>query len=199
MKRCTGLLLLLTAAASGCVERRFVVTSDPPGALVYRNGQAIGTTPVDDSFVYYGNYHFTLVKEGYETLQVDEKVRAPWYEYPPLDFFSENIWPFKIRDIQRPHYQMQPLQNVRHDDVLRQGSALRSRGQALTPFNPDSVPPPRGQAVVPVVTPGAPAPGTATPATLAPPSVTPVNPASPSPGPSPAPLAFPSSPAPASR
>src|SRR5438045_3581884 len=70
---------LLAVLVSGCVERRYVVTSDPPGALVYKNGQPIGTTPVDDTFVYYGKYHFTLVKDGYETLQVDENFSAPWY------------------------------------------------------------------------------------------------------------------------
>ena len=37
---------------------------------------------MDDHFVYYGNYHFTLIKDGYETLQVDQDIPAPFYEYP---------------------------------------------------------------------------------------------------------------------
>src|SRR5439155_8012621 len=67
---CAGLL-------AGCVERRFVITSDPPGAVVLRDHQPIGATPADDHFVYYGKYHFTLIKEGFETLQVDQDVPTP--------------------------------------------------------------------------------------------------------------------------
>jgi len=94
---------------AGCVERRYVIESDPPGALVVANGQPIGATPVDGHFLYYGNYHFTLIKDGYETLQVDERFRAPWYEYYPIDFFSENIVPGKIEDVRRPKpYQFVP-------------------------------------------------------------------------------------------
>ena len=69
-------------ALLGCVDRRYVVTTDPPGAVVYRNGQYLGATPVDDHFIYYGKYHFTIVKEGYETLQIDQEIKTPWYEFP---------------------------------------------------------------------------------------------------------------------
>ena len=54
--------LLSLAALAGCVERRFVIESDPPGALVLMNGQQLGATPVDGHFVYYGRYHFTLAE-----------------------------------------------------------------------------------------------------------------------------------------
>src|SRR5262245_2487854 len=63
-----GCVCLLT----GCVDRRFVVTSDPPRALVLRNYQPIGAAPADDHFVYYGKYHFTLIKHGYHTLQIGQ-------------------------------------------------------------------------------------------------------------------------------
>src|SRR5947209_14074171 len=71
---------------TGCVERRYVITSDPPGAVVLRNGQPIGATPVDDYFVYYGKYNFTLIKEGYETLPVVQNIPTPWYESFGVDF-----------------------------------------------------------------------------------------------------------------
>ena len=103
MKPNMGLWASLTAAAlcTGCVEQRYVITSDPPGAAVYRNGNLIGYTPVDDTFVYYGKYHFTLVKDGYETLQVDQDIAGPVYEYPGLDFVSEVLYPFNLRDVHR--------------------------------------------------------------------------------------------------
>lgn len=124
---CAGLL-------TGCVDRRFVITSDPPGALVLRNGQPIGASPADDHFVYYGDEDFTLIKDGYETLHVKQKVPAPWYEYFGLDFVSENFWPFQIKDVRRFHYQMVPLQAVRSDELLHQAEVLRERGRMIQPL-----------------------------------------------------------------
>ena len=133
----------LAAAAAGCVERRYTVTSDPPGALVYRNGVPLGSTPVDDSYVYHGTYDFTLIKDGYETLQVKQKIDPPWYEVPPLDFIAENVWPFKLRDVREFNYQLQPMRVARPEEVFDRAGELRSRGQTLTPFNPDNVQAPR--------------------------------------------------------
>jgi hypothetical protein len=116
---------------AGCVERRYVITSDPPGAVVLRNGQPIGATPVDDYFVYYGTYNFTLLKEGYETLQVEQEIPTPWYECFPLDFFSENLVPHPIQDVRRFHYTLEPRQAVRTDQLLNDAQNLRNRGQSL--------------------------------------------------------------------
>jgi hypothetical protein len=139
-----ALLLLTTGLNAGCVERRYTVYSDPPGAIVYRNGQQLGPTPVDDHFVYYGKYHFVLVKEGYETLVVDQKISTPWYEYPPLDFVSESLVPWKLRDVRTFTYTMQPLQAPRHDEVLQRGTTLRDRGKSIgdQPVEPPANTPP---------------------------------------------------------
>ena len=136
MNQYAGLLSAVTAAAllTGCVERRYVVTSDPPGALVLRNGQPLGATPADDHFVYYGNYHFTLIRDGYETLEVDQPVPPPWYEWPAIDFVSENLIPWWIYDVRRFHYQLQPLQVPNSVDVLNRAQELRTRGQGLGPL-----------------------------------------------------------------
>jgi hypothetical protein len=118
-----------------------VITSDPPGAAVFREGQMIGQTPVDDYFVYYGDREYTLILPGYETLKVHQLAPAPWYEYPPLDFFTENVWPFKVRDVRRPPpYQLQPLQTPNPNQVLDRATQLRERGKTLDP-PPGSAPP----------------------------------------------------------
>jgi hypothetical protein len=139
MKRNAWLLGAVAGAAllAGCVERRYVVTSDPPGALVLRNGEPLGASPADDHFTYYGNYHFTLIRDGYETLEVDERIRAPWYEWPPLDFVSENVVPWWIYDVRHFHYALQPLQVPRSDEVLNRAQELRGRGQQLQPLHPE--------------------------------------------------------------
>jgi hypothetical protein len=161
--------LLLAALTTGCVTRRYVITSDPPGAIVYRNGQPIGATPVEEQFVYYGKYNFRLVKDGYEPVDVAASIDPPWYEYPGLDFVFENFYLLKLSDVHRLHYELKPLQTVRHDDVRRQADVLRARGKQIVPKpaapNPLG-PAPAGGAprVLPPGTPVAPAtPGSAVP------------------------------------
>ena len=137
-------MLLTIILTGGCVERRFVVTSDPPGALVYHNGIYLGATPVDGYLTYYGKQQFRLMKEGYETLDIVQAYMPPWYEIPGVDFFSENVWPFKLYDHRTFHYQLRPLQQVRQDEVLDRARALRGRGQAIgapAPIPPPAPPP----------------------------------------------------------
>ena len=180
MKRFAGsTILLLGMLAAGCVERRFVVHSDPPGALVYHNGIYLGPAPVDGYITYYGKQHFRLIKEGYETLDVVQPYVPPWYEIPGVDFFSENIWPLKLRDVRTLCYTMQPMQTVRPDDVRQQAEELRARGQTIgvprppRPLLPETMlpapspqPPPSGAIL------GAPAPAPAVPDPAPPPPST---------------------------
>src|SRR6267378_1884662 len=94
------LALAILIGASGCVERRMVIVPDPSGAIVYdEKDQPIGAGPVDKPFTYYGKYRFRIAKDGYETLVLEQRVQAPWYELPGLDFISENLIPWTIRDV----------------------------------------------------------------------------------------------------
>jgi hypothetical protein len=149
MRRFLGFLLIAACAgfASGCVEQRYVVTTDPPGAAVLRNGQLLGQSPVDDHFVYYGTYHFTLIMDGYDALQVDQEIPPPWYEYFPLDFFSEDIIPWKIVDVRRFHYKLQPRRIVNTKDLLDEAQNLRNRGISIRP--PENTPPPAAAPAAP--------------------------------------------------
>jgi hypothetical protein len=154
MRRCTQLLGLVLASGTlaGCVERRFVVYTDPPSAIVMRNGQPIGgPSPSDDHFVYYGNYHFTIIKEGYETLQVDQKIVTPWYEYWPLDFVSENLIPWMIEDRREFHYKLEPRRVVNTDELLKDAQNLRNRGLSLGPGTPPATPAPALPAPPPTI------------------------------------------------
>lgn len=133
MDRTIVLCGLLTSLCmlSGCVERRYVITSDPPGALVLENGRPIGPAPVDNTFVYYGNHHFTVVRDGFETLQADQDIPAPWYDRFPFDFFSENIIPWTISDVRRVHFKLSPLQKPNVSEVGERAQQLRQRSQAI--------------------------------------------------------------------
>jgi hypothetical protein len=143
----TAAVLLLVALNAGCVERRFVITSDPPGALVYHNGVPIGTTPVDESFIYYGTHEFTLVRDGFETLVVKQPVPTPWYEYIGIDFFSENVWPCQVSDVRRLHFTMQPAVRDNADELLEQAKIRKNEAAGIGP--PRQEPPPPQPAPVP--------------------------------------------------
>ncbi|HWB52725.1 MAG TPA: PEGA domain-containing protein [Tepidisphaeraceae bacterium] len=51
MRRKWIVLALLMAGGCG-VQRQMVMTSNPPGALVYLNGQEIGRTPLKHEFLW---------------------------------------------------------------------------------------------------------------------------------------------------
>jgi hypothetical protein len=130
----------------GCVRRRLNVRSNPPGALVYVDNQQIGTTPCSVDFTYYGTREIRLVKPGYEMLTVNQPIPAPWYQVPPLDFFSENLVPSKIRDNRTVTYDMAPQLIVPTEQLLDRASQLRRDTQqfpvqpagAMGPVGPDS-------------------------------------------------------------
>lgn len=141
MKRTACLIGILCATGllSGCVDRRYVITSDPPGAIVLRDGKYIGATPVDEHFTYYGVRRFTLIKDGFQTQTVAQDIPAPWYQWLGIDFVAEVLWPCRITDKRDFHYQMQPQETVRSDVLLGKGTQLRQRGQAIvSPPSPDT-------------------------------------------------------------
>jgi hypothetical protein len=159
-----GLLLLAAIAIAmqpGCVRRRLMIRSNPPGAMVYVDNQPIGQTPCATSFIYYGTREIRLVKPGYETLTINQPIPAPWYQIPPIDFVSENLVPNEIQDFRTVTFNLQPQVIVPIDQLIARGEQLRAGTQqgSVVPANsalPWSTPvlgPPM------MATPGAPAPG----------------------------------------
>lgn len=131
---------LVLAFAGGCVERAFVITSEPSAVVFNERQEPLSRTPADESFVYYGRYRFTLVADGYETLVVEENVAPPWYEWMFIDFISENVIPWTIRDVRRFHYKLQPAQVFPTKQVLDQGESLRAKGKTVgEPLPPQPV------------------------------------------------------------
>jgi hypothetical protein len=134
----------------GCVRRRLNVRTNPPGALVYVDNQQIGTTPCSVDFTYYGTREIRLIKPGYETLTINQPIPTPWYQIPPLDFFSENLVPTKIRDNRTVSYDLAPQMVVPPEQLLDRANQLRQDTQqfpvapasATSPFPPSPFNPP---------------------------------------------------------
>ena len=120
-------VMLLTSV--GCVQRRLSLRSFPEGAMAYVDDQEIGQTPVSTSFTHYGVRSIRLEKDGYETVQVQERLDAPWYLTPPLDFFVENFWPAEIRDEREVDFELQPAKIVPQSELLPRAEEQRRQVQ----------------------------------------------------------------------
>ena len=146
----TGLLLAAAVAigsGSGCVDRRFTVRTNVPGAQVYRDGTPLGPAPVDARYDYTGYYEFRAVAPGYEPLVERVKFKAKWYDYPGLDLIAEVLWPFRIEDVRTVNLTLVPAIPVRTDELIRTADGRRAKGRSLPPSSvpedPAPVPPPR--------------------------------------------------------
>ncbi|MCC7420244.1 MAG: PEGA domain-containing protein [Planctomycetaceae bacterium] len=124
-----AMALAVCLLQTGCVFRRMTVRSDPPGALVLVDGQEIGYTPCSMDFTYYGTREIKLVKDGYETLTVMQKLQAPWYQYPVVEFFADNLSPHKITNRHEFSYRLQPQAIVPTQELLDRANSLRSDTQ----------------------------------------------------------------------
>lgn len=177
-------LLLLVTISTGCVERRLLVRSNPPGALLYVDDKEIGMTPIATDFLFYGTRRIKLVKDGFETLVVMQPIPAPWYEYTPVDFVAENLVPGHIRDVRAVSFNMIPTVQVPNDQLVSRAESLRRTtwtqqlaGAPLPGQKPLQPPPALGlapqQAPLGFLPPGAPLVPGAQPGVLPAPATTP--------------------------
>jgi hypothetical protein len=123
--------VLALVAATGCVDRRFIIESNVPNAQVYIDNQPVGAAPAHASFEYYGYYNITIIQPGYETFTQRVHVSSPWYGYPPFDFFAEILWPFHIRDTRRYYFELHEITKTHVDELMNNADALRQRGLNL--------------------------------------------------------------------
>src|SRR6478672_6542591 len=120
-----ALVLVAALPSHAIVRRRLNVNSNPQGALVYVDNQQIGTTPCSVDFTYYGTREIRLIKPGFETLTVNQPIPAPWYQYTPIDFVSENLVTTKIRDNRTVNYNLAPQLVVPAQELIDRANQLR--------------------------------------------------------------------------
>lgn len=120
------IFLFICTTLCGCVLRSLTIDSNPSGAMVYLDDEPIGETPVTTTFTYYGTRKITVEKtdhEGrllYERKIVYEKIKPPFYQIVPLDFFSELILPIKLKDEHHFVYQLEPLKQRPKEEVQKE-------------------------------------------------------------------------------
>ena len=133
MRKVTAVLVLvLLAAAWGCVERKLTVTSTPPGAKIYLDDEPKGETPATFRFNFHGHRTFTLKKDGYGIKEEVRKVRAPFWELPGLDVIAE-FTPIPLEDHQKFHFELEPVRRVSTGDLLDRARAMKARMEGKPP------------------------------------------------------------------
>lgn len=173
---------------AGCLRRRLIVRSSPPGAAVEIDNQPIGVTPASTDYVYYGTREVKLSSPGYETLTVNQPLPTPWYALPGVDFFTEHLWPFEVEDRRELNYTLSRQRMAPAGEIIARGEQLRQqaapRGVApvgapmpADPFGPQpqtAFPPPALGGPQPALTPSPTQPLTPqAPLTLGPPTFAP--------------------------
>jgi len=154
VERCTHILavLLATLLLGACAaERRLIITSDPPGALVRLDDTIVGSTPYEVAFDAYGTRRITLYKQGYRTASKLVPIEAPWYATFPLDIISEVLIPIGWKDIRRVDIALEqdagPVTRPDLAAVLQRAESLRL-AEPSGP-RPSTIPPPQKPAPPP--------------------------------------------------
>lgn len=124
-----ALMALHSFLLVGCVSRRMTIASNPPGAMVLLDGKEIGYSPASSDFIWYGTRQVTLIKDGYETKTEMVTVAAPWYQWPIIEFFSDNLSPKRITDRRVYQFELQPKQMIPDEELRSRARQLRSEAQ----------------------------------------------------------------------
>jgi hypothetical protein len=134
MRRLVPYILALAPALGGCVERMINIRTVPEGATVYIDGEMVDQSPCVIPFTYYGTREIFLEKEGFRSVSFKLKLNPPWYQIFPLDFITELLLPFTIRDVHRLDVELVPWVSEQEvEGVLKRAKELREKGRKIRP------------------------------------------------------------------
>jgi hypothetical protein len=120
---------MVSLLLSGCVERRLTINTKPEGALVVLNDEEIGTSPVTVSFNWYGDYWVRISKPGFETLDTHRKLKGPWYDHFPFDFFAQIVNPKRIVDSYEWTFELSPKQEISREELIQKAQEIKKQLQ----------------------------------------------------------------------
>lgn len=139
----------LCALSACATQRKLVVTSTPPGALLRLDDTIVGSTPYEIAYDAYGTRRITLYKQGYATASQQVVLEAPWYLTFPIDLVTEVLLPIGWKDIRSVEVAMErdagPVTRPDLAAVLQRAESLRL-AEPSGP-RPSTIPPPPKPAV----------------------------------------------------
>jgi len=121
--------LVAAVIIGGCVERKLTIKTEPQAALVVLNDEEIGTSPVTVSFEWYGDYNVRISKEGFETLKTHRKLKAPWYDKFPFDFFTM-LNPERTVDEYEWTFELSPKKQISREELIQNAEELKKAALA---------------------------------------------------------------------
>jgi hypothetical protein len=119
--------LTILVVVSGCVERQLTINTKPQGALVILNDEEIGTSPVTVSFNWYGDYDVRISKDGFETLKTHRRLKGPWYDSFPFDFFAGCLNPNRIVDSYEWTFELKEKQEPQRQQLIEDARQLKQQ------------------------------------------------------------------------
>ena len=134
MLRGTGIVALIVLAAGGCVERKLLIRTDPPGAVVTLNREEPlpGTTPLQVEFDHYGHFHVLVTKDEHVPLETVTPVSAPWWAWPPFDIVTELLLPFTIEDHRELDFTLRPVPPpISYEEAVKRHPGVIERAEDL--------------------------------------------------------------------
>ncbi len=120
-------VLLAALLATGCVERKLTIVTEPTEAVVWLNDEEVGVTPVTVNFNWYGDYSVRIEKPGYAILNTHRELERPLHDRFPFDFFAEVCWPQKITDEYSWTFELQPYQPASTEELIKSAQQMQQR------------------------------------------------------------------------
>ena len=130
-------LIIVPMLCCGCVQRRMIIRSIHEGAFVMVDGQSVGSTPLSVPYTYSGTRDIKLERDGYKTINVQQRFDPQWYQTFPVSLISENFAGREIRDERVLDFTMEPKSQVQEDRLLERANDLRlnvDRGTITSPL-----------------------------------------------------------------
>ena len=122
-------ICVVVLSLAGCVERKLTINTRPEGAVVVLNDEEIGESPVTVNFNWYGDYRVRISKDGYETLNTHRKLKGPWYDYFPFDFFAQIIVPNRIVDSYEWTFELPSEQQISREELIQKAQEMKKQLQ----------------------------------------------------------------------
>lgn len=120
---------LLAPVLGGCLHRKMIIRSTPSDAIVIVDGERLPQrTPATVPFVWDGTRSVTLMASGHKVLDAEADLTPRWYDWFPLDFVAEFLWPFTIEDERVFDYTLVAYQG---EGAPVDTAALRARADKL--------------------------------------------------------------------
>jgi len=110
------------------------VRTDPPDATVWVDDQVVGKTPLDIPYTWYGKRLLAVERKGYAQVREIVALNPPWWQYFPLDFITDVLFPFTLEDRSEFSYTLKAADTENElEEVKRRAAELREKAKGEGP------------------------------------------------------------------